>query len=88
MIKGSRSSYVSKSPVMTSSPPPTASSSQMTAAGALDAANSASNSPPGLVSRMSHLPLVGSAIWAYEQGKASSRVVKVKSLIEKLRNIY
>ncbi|KAF9547035.1 Opi1-domain-containing protein [Agrocybe pediades] len=30
----------------------------------------------GLVSRMSHLPLVGSALRVYEQGKASSRVVK------------
>ncbi|KAF9529628.1 transcription factor Opi1-domain-containing protein, partial [Crepidotus variabilis] len=34
--------------------------------------------PPtsGLVSRMSQLPIVESALWAYEQGKASSRVVK------------
>lgn len=30
-----------------------------------------------LVERMSHLPLVGGALRAYEQGKASSRVVKV-----------
>jgi len=74
VIKGSRSSYA---PVMTSSPSPTASSSQMIPTGAVDPANSSSTSPPGLVSRMSHLPLVGSAIWAYEQGKASSRVVKV-----------
>jgi hypothetical protein len=29
------------------------------------------------VSRMSALPLVGTAMWAYEHGKASSRVVKV-----------
>jgi len=33
--------------------------------------------PSGLVSRMSHIPLVECAIWAYEQGKALSRVVKV-----------
>lgn len=38
--------------------------------------------PPGLVSRMSQLPLVESALWAYEQGKASSRVVKVRILVE------
>lgn len=33
------------------------------------------NSP--FVSRVSHLPLVNTALRAYEQGKASSRVVKV-----------
>src|SRR5882762_4190202 len=32
---------------------------------------------PDFVSRVSHLPLVGTALRAYEQGKASSRVVKV-----------
>ncbi|KAI9457163.1 transcription factor Opi1-domain-containing protein, partial [Boletus coccyginus] len=32
--------------------------------------------PPDFVSRVSSLPLVGSALRAYEQGKASSRVVK------------
>jgi len=31
---------------------------------------------PDFVSRVSHLPLVGTALRAYEQGKASSRVVK------------
>ncbi|PPQ91207.1 hypothetical protein CVT25_001223 [Psilocybe cyanescens] len=33
-------------------------------------------SSPAFVSRMSHFPLVGSALRVYEQGKASSRVVK------------
>ncbi|KAK0203220.1 hypothetical protein DFS33DRAFT_970370 [Desarmillaria ectypa] len=33
---------------------------------------------PEFVKRMSHLPLVNSALRAYEQGKASSRVVKVR----------
>jgi len=40
-------------------------------------APSNTNSGGGLVSRMSHFPLVGSALRVYEQGKASSRVVKV-----------
>ncbi|KAH7914840.1 transcription factor Opi1-domain-containing protein [Hygrophoropsis aurantiaca] len=31
---------------------------------------------PDFVSRVSHLPLVNTALWAYEHGKASSRVVK------------
>jgi len=34
---------------------------------------------PDFVSRVSHFPLVGSALRAYEQGKASSRVVKVSA---------
>lgn len=34
--------------------------------------------PPDFVSRVSSLPLVGSALRAYEHGKASSRVVKVR----------
>ncbi|KAF9049206.1 hypothetical protein BDZ89DRAFT_705506 [Hymenopellis radicata] len=34
------------------------------------------NDEADLVERMSHLPLVGGALRAYEQGKASSRVVK------------
>ena len=34
--------------------------------------------PPDFVSRVSSLPLVGTALRAYEQGKASSRVVKVR----------
>jgi hypothetical protein len=33
---------------------------------------------PDFVSRMTNLPLVGSALRAYEQGKASSRVMKVR----------
>ncbi len=33
---------------------------------------------PEFVKRMSHLPLVNSALRVYEQGKASSRVVKVR----------
>lgn len=33
--------------------------------------------PPDFVSRVSNLPLVNTALRAYEQGKASSRVVKV-----------
>ncbi|KAF8194989.1 transcription factor Opi1-domain-containing protein [Pholiota molesta] len=36
----------------------------------------ASSSAPAFVSRMSSLPLLGSAMRVYEQGKASSRVVK------------
>lgn len=38
----------------------------------------ATASPPAFVSRMSTFPLVGSALRVYEQGKASSRVVKVR----------
>jgi len=34
---------------------------------------------PDFVSRVSHFPLVGSALRVYEQGKASSRVVKVSA---------
>lgn len=41
-----------------------------------DAQPKASPSSPAFVTRMSHFPLVGSALRAYEQGKASSRVVK------------
>lgn len=33
--------------------------------------------PPDFVNRVYHLPIVHSAFRAYEQGKASSRVVKV-----------
>ena len=36
---------------------------------------------------MSHFPLVGSALRAYEQGKASSRVVKVGVTFEFPLNI-
>ncbi|KAF8961993.1 transcription factor Opi1-domain-containing protein [Flammula alnicola] len=39
-------------------------------------ASEAASSPPAFVSRMSHFPLVNSALRVYEQGKASSRVVK------------
>jgi hypothetical protein len=34
--------------------------------------------PPDFVSRVSSIPLVGTALRAYEHGKASSRVVKVR----------
>ncbi|KAG5651080.1 hypothetical protein H0H81_009968 [Sphagnurus paluster] len=44
------------------------------AASASSSSSSDSNSP--FVSRMSHLPLLNSALRVYEQGKASSRVVK------------
>ena len=40
--------------------------------------DTATGNPPAFVSRMSTFPLVGSALQVYEQGKASSRVVKVR----------
>ena len=36
--------------------------------------------PPAFVARMTHIPFVNSAISMYEQGKASSRMVKVRFL--------
>jgi hypothetical protein len=35
------------------------------------------NASPAFVERMSHIPFVNSALRVYEQGKASSRMVKV-----------
>jgi len=43
--------------------------------------DTATANPPAFVSRMSIFPLMGSALCVYEQGKASSRVVKSVFLI-------
>jgi len=57
---------------------PASGSASVSASGVVVAAPSNTNGGGGgLVSRMSHFPLVGSALRVYEQGKASSRVVKV-----------
>jgi len=75
-VKDSRTgaqASTSSSPYASSSRPKSPSPSSQ------EGSSDAASSTPGLVSRMSTLPLVGSAMWAYEQGKASSRVVKVLS---------
>ncbi|KAJ3491403.1 hypothetical protein NLJ89_g11343 [Agrocybe chaxingu] len=66
----SSSSYASSS--ASKSPPVSPSSTQSRESSREPTACSS----PAFVSRMSHLPLVGSALRVYEQGKASSRVVK------------
>ncbi|PPQ65689.1 hypothetical protein CVT24_012107 [Panaeolus cyanescens] len=64
------SSYTPKSP-----PPQSPTSSVSRESGPSEPSTTTSNST-AFVSRMSHLPFVNSALRVYEQGKASSRVVK------------
>ena len=42
-----------------------------------DLSSDTNNASPAFVERMSHIPFVNSALRVYEQGKASSRMVKV-----------
>jgi len=70
---GPSSPYDSKSPPSPSTLPSSTSTAPE---------NGINTTSPGLVSRVSQIPLVESALWAYEQGKASSRVVKVRSPVK------
>lgn len=68
--------------VAMTSPPPSASSarsptSPTSSTRAHPPQQSDNTGTPDFVSRVSHIPLVNSALRVYEQGKASSRVVKV-----------